>query len=83
MGDDHRISLANARMIGEGLGADWNTVDPAEFRRGIEIERENAADDIAAARLALARLADMPDYYTRLDELSAAAEKHFSRRFRL
>jgi len=83
MGEDRRISLADARAIGDMLGADWGTVDPAEFRRGIEIERENAADDVAAGRLALARLADVPDYYTRLDELSAAAEKHLARRFRL
>jgi hypothetical protein len=78
MGEDRRISLADARAIGDTLGADWGTVDPAEFRRGIEIER-----DAAAGRLALARLAAVPDYYTRLDELSAAAEKHLSRRFRL
>lgn len=83
MGEDRRISLADARAIGDTLGADWGTVDPAEFRRGIEIERESAADDAAAGRLALARLAAVPDYYTRLDELSAAAEKHLSRRFRL
>ena len=83
MGDDRRISLADASAIGDRLGADWGTIDPAEFRRGIEIERENAADDVAAGRVALARLAEVPDYYTRLDELAQAAEKHLSRRFRL
>jgi len=93
-----RIALADARRIGDRLGVDWDAIDPAELRRGIEVELElagggptatpepaTAADDdvaLTAGRTAWERLREVPDYYTRLDELAAAAEQHRSRRFR-
>jgi hypothetical protein len=83
MAEERRVSLADARGIGERLGADWDAVDPAELRRGIEVERDSCGSDLEAGRLALARLREVPDYYTRLDELAAAAEKHLARRHRL
>lgn len=83
MAEDRRVSLADARSIGDQLNADWDSVDPAELRRGIEIERDNGGSDLEAGRLALARLAEVPDYYSRLDALAAAAEKHLARRYGL
>ena len=86
-----RLTLEDARRIGDRLGVDWDAIDPAELRRGIEVEVEqddggsdDGGDDLlSAGRVAWLRLREVPDFYTRLDELAAAAEKHRARRFRL
>lgn len=92
MADREGITRDTARAVGDRLGIDWDAVDAAEFRRGLEVESEQAAataaapaDDplLTAGRAAWARLREVPDFYTRLDELAAAAEKHRARRFRI
>ena len=96
MAGGRRLTLEDARRIGDRLGVDWDAIDPAELRRGIEVEIEQAGgaavdtttdatgdDLLSAGRVAWLRLREVPDFYTRLDELAAAAEKHRVRRFRL
>jgi hypothetical protein len=95
MAGGRRLTLEDARRIGDRLGVDWDAIDPAELRRGIEVEIEQAGgaavdttadatgdDLLSAGRVAWLRLREVPDFYTRLDELAAAAEKHRVRRFR-
>jgi hypothetical protein len=102
MAESPMITREIARGVGDRLGVDWNAVEPAEFRRGLEVEVAQAAvnpappgiapetttgtaDDplLSAGRIVSTRLREVPDFYTRLDELAAAAEKHLSRRFRI
>ena len=81
------ISVEDARWIGEELGVDWRVVDCDEFRRGMEVELEhgrrnpvtNVTNDdlLMTGKIALAHLAEFPDYYTRLDKLEKAAEKYW------
>jgi hypothetical protein len=83
------VSRSEARRIGSMLGIDWRTspfgVD--QFRRGIEVEMEHGpggpagsradvthGDMMTTAKIALAHLAEFPDYYIRLDLMEARAE---------
>ena len=81
------FSLSEARKIGKDLGLSWKKVDLKQFHRGLNVELEhgtrnlvtNVTDDdpILTARIALAHLAEFPDYYTRLDKMEKAAEKYW------
>lgn len=61
-------------------------VDPEQLRIGMEVELEHGArdpltnvtddDPLLTAKIALAHLREMPDYYTRLAILEATAEGH-------
>jgi hypothetical protein len=50
-------------------------VDPEQLRLGVEVEKEHTADAATAQRIALDHLAEIPDYYTRLQTMEAAAKK--------
>ena len=77
------FSNAEARAIGAQLGIDWTAVDLEQFRRGLEVELEHGArdpetnvtndDPYLTAKIAWAHLREIPDYYTRLDAMEAAA----------
>lgn len=71
------ITETDARRIGNFLGVDWNTVSLKELHRGIRVEFEHhdliGNDAVAAARIALAHLKELPDYYTRLAGLERSA----------
>jgi hypothetical protein len=72
------FSESEAREAGTAIGVDWDaapfTVN--QFRRGMEVELEhgrrdpstNVTDDdpLATAKIALAHLKELPDYYDRL-----------------
>jgi hypothetical protein len=53
---------------------DPSEVDQDELARGIEVEHEHTTDDGVAQEIALAHLAEMPDYYTRLDAMEQAGK---------
>lgn len=48
-------------------------VDPRELVRGIEVEMEHTKDQSVAKKIALDHLAEIDDYYTRLDRMEAQA----------
>jgi hypothetical protein len=75
----HGYSREEARKIGDELGVDWDKIDFKQFRLGMLVEREhgsknfktNVTDDdpYMTAKIALAHLEELPDYYTRLKEM--------------
>ncbi len=78
------ISADQARAIGDQLGIDWQKVDLAQFRRGLEVELEHGSHDpetdvthsdpLLTGKIAWAHLKEIADYYTRLDRMEAEAE---------
>lgn len=84
------ISAAEARALGERIGIDWNSArfDVEQFRIGLAVElehgrhdpRTNVTDDdeTITGKIAWAHLNEFPDYYTRLAEMEAEAERHWS-----
>ena len=93
--DHHRsFSIEAAREIGERIGIDWSSArfDVEQFRMGLEVELEhgrhnpatNVSDDDEATtgKIAWAHLNEFPDYYTRLAEMEAEAERYWSERDR-
>jgi hypothetical protein len=67
------ITATDARRIGDYLGVDWNRVFLDQLQKGIVVELEHGdiigTDYIAAAKIALAHLRELPDYYTRLSQM--------------
>ena len=74
----HNFSETEAREAGAAIGIDWDAApfDVAQFRRGMEVELEHGRRDPATnvtdddphttAKIALAHLNELPDYYDRL-----------------
>ncbi len=52
-----------------------NDVNQDELKRGIEVEMEHTDDPKLAKKIALDHLAEIPDYYTRLDVMEKEAMK--------
>lgn len=85
------FSTDEARRIGEEIGIDWETApfDVEQFRRGMDVELEhglrdpetNVTDDDprSTGKIARAHLNELPDYYTRLDEMEEEARAVLSR----
>jgi len=71
-----KVTLADAKIIGDQLGIDWNEVDLEQFRQGIRVEMEHSTGDpqtdvahdnmLIIGKIALAHLKELPDYYSRL-----------------
>jgi Protein of unknown function (DUF5661) len=91
--EQHRSFTADeARAIGERIGIDWNSsrFDVEQFRMGLGVELEhghqdpatNVTDDdeITTGKIARAHLNEFPDYYTRLAEMEAEAERYWADR---
>jgi len=78
------FTTEEAKMIGDKMGLDWNKYDPEQFRMGLGVELEHGLhdpetnvtndDEIITGKIALAHLKEIPDYYTRLDEMEKEAE---------
>lgn len=85
MSKKRKFSTEEASTVGIQLGLDWALIDLEQFRRGLEIELEhgeinpetNVTDDnpVLTGKIAWAHLNEIPDYYTRLDEMEAKAKK--------
>jgi hypothetical protein len=77
------FTIEEAKMIGWLLGVDWDRspFDVEQFRSGLDVELEHGRRDFATdvthddpvvtAKIALAHLSEMPDYYTRLAQMEA------------
>ena len=80
------FSTEDARRIGQEVGVDWDSAafDVEQLRIGMTVELEhgrrdpktNVTDDdpVVSAKIALAHLNELPDYYTRLQRMEAEAE---------
>ena len=83
---NHTFGLSEARSLGEQLGIDWasSPFDVEQFRTGMDVELEHGTrdsdtdvtgdDPLLTAKIALAHLRELPDYYTRLAQMEAAGE---------
>jgi len=90
MNNARLITRDEVEKVGAALGLDWNTIDIAQFRRGLEVELEHGSrdpetdvtnDDLTmTGRIALAHLKEFPDYYTRLARLEARATRYWATR---
>ena len=75
-----------ARLLGSTLGVRWeeSPFDVEQFRQGLDVELEhgrrdadtNVTDDdpLLTAKISLAHLRELPDYYTRLARMEAEGE---------
>ena len=85
--DDRRafdLQADELRILVDLGRLDWDQIDLAQFRRGLEVELEHGAHDpqtnvtnddvLLTGRLAWAHLKEIRDYYTRLDRLEAEAK---------
>ena len=91
--EQHReFSTEEARRIGERIGIDWQTspFEIEQFRMGLVVELEhgrrasetNVSDDdeVTTGKIAWAHLNEFPDYYTRLAQMEAEADRYWSER---
>ena len=91
--EHHReFSQDEARQIGERVGIDWasSPFDVEQFRMGLGVELEhgrrdlvtNVSDDdeITTGKIAWAHLNEFPDYYSRLAQMEAEAERYWADR---
>lgn len=81
-----RYSIADAERVGALVGIDWDAAafTPEQFRMGLEVELEHGShdpetnvtndDEVLTGKIAWAHLKELPDYYTRLAVMEAAAE---------
>jgi len=63
-------------FLGAGLAKDFDgSYDPKQLEMGIKVEMEHTTDKDLAERISMDHLAEIPDYYTRLDKMEKEAEK--------
>jgi hypothetical protein len=86
------FSADQARAIGEAIGIDWSAsrFDVEQFRKGLDVELEHGRQDPATnvsdddetttGKIARAHLNEFPDYYTRLAQMEAEAERYWAGR---
>jgi len=71
--------------LGEKLNIDWEKVDREQLKKGIEVESEHGSknpetnitnDDLEmTAKIALAHINEIPDYYDKLAEMESSVKK--------
>ncbi len=86
MGKQKKITLDEARLIGESLYLDWEQVDIEQFRRGLmgirarspknRREQSNYHGVLLAGKTVMAHMQQFPDYFVRLARLRAEAKAH-------
>jgi hypothetical protein len=79
------FTIDRAREIGTAVGIDWESspFPVEEYLAGLEVELEHGTadpetnvtndDELMTGRIAWAHLKELPDYYTRLAVMEAAA----------
>jgi hypothetical protein len=91
----HRnFSTDEARDLGERIGITWDSspFDVEQFRMGLGVELEHGTqdpstnvtddDEVTTGKIAWAHLNEFPDYYTRLADMEAEAERYWAERGR-
>ena len=89
MSKQKRISLEEARRIGESLYIDWDQVDLEQFHQGLMGDQAQEDTDpetgipydgvLQTGKVVLAHMQELPDYFTRLEKLRAEAEESQAR----
>jgi hypothetical protein len=84
-GNKKIFTSQEAKVIGRRLNVDWKKTDLKQFTMGLTVELEHGLVDLSTnitndnldvtGKIALAHLNEIPDYYTRLAEMEAAAVK--------
>lgn len=86
------VTMEEAERVAGALRIDFDAVefDQAEFHRGLQMELAhgradpdtNVTDDslVLTAKIALAHLNEIPDYYTRLDVMERDARNEWKHR---
>lgn len=63
-------SYEYAKNVGDRIGVDWSKVDLKEFAKGLEVEKEHndvtKGDVVKTAKIAIAHLKELPNYYSKL-----------------
>lgn len=85
-----KFTLKEAKEIGEKLNVDWSKWDVKQFKMGLDVELEhgiispetNITDDdpIPTAKIALAHLNEIPDYYNRLAQLEKEGKEYWDKK---
>lgn len=73
------FTIEEAKLYGEKLGVDWTKFDVEQFMRGMNVELEHGSidlhtnvsndDPLTTAKITLAHLNELPDYYDRLEKV--------------
>jgi hypothetical protein len=89
MSEGRRFDTEEAKQIGDELGINWKVVDLEQFRQGLGVEMEHGVDPVTdvtggdpllTGKIAWAHLNEFPDYYTRLGQMEAEAERYWAAR---
>ncbi len=85
---NHDLTIEQTKEIGDSLGVNWDEIDIEQFKRGLLVELEhgtvnpktNITDDdaVMTAKIALAHLQELPDYYTLLQNMEMEAEQELA-----
>ena len=85
-----KLTITDAKQIGNDLGIDWNEVNLEEFFKGINVELEHGTkypetnitknDKGLTGKIAWAHLKEFPDYYTRLEKMEKEADAYWKSR---
>ena len=87
MNHPHHFEATDAKNVGDRLGVDWSSIELEQFRRGLEFEFEHGKqspdtditgdDPLVTGKIAWAHLKDIPDYYSRLEDMVAEAQAYW------
>ena len=89
MATKKHITIEEAKLTGKRLGIKWDKFNIDQFNIGMEVELEhgtikklaNISNDhlLTTAKIALAHLNEIPDYYTRLLKMEKEGKKQTSK----
>jgi hypothetical protein len=90
MTETRRTSSEEAKRVGDEIGVDRNRFEFEQFRAGMDVEFEHGShgpqtnvtndDPIVTGKIALAHMKEFPDYYERLEQMEADAERYWAER---
>jgi very-short-patch-repair endonuclease len=73
------MSDAELKTLGEKAGGNFEAVDFKEFKMGLKVEQEHydltGMDPFKTAKIVLAHMRELKDYYTQLDAMEKRGEK--------
>jgi hypothetical protein len=83
-----KVTLEQARLIGETLYLDWDQVDLEQFRRGLmgvqarspknRLAQSNYRGVLLAGKTVMAHMQQFPDYFVRLARLRAETKARYA-----